>query len=230
MSTFTVETECGTTRQFDSRREAEEGKRTHESLCDECDPDDVAIVPVSEDGSGSSGSETTDTATDEGETVTDETGSGTDGSDAGERTDPLPADAAADLPSELPESVQTDPLDVVPGYMVDVVDGQPTINKRGYAVIANHFDIMVQSEPITTAGETDHEFAEFRARAWKKEDGPDAAYTGHATARASESRSAIADNLNEMAETRAMKRATAWASGIGILAWEEMTEYVDEGA
>jgi hypothetical protein len=33
-----------------------------------------------------------------------------------------------------------------------------------------------------------------------------------------------------MAETRAMKRAVAWASGVGILAWEEMTEYVEEGA
>jgi hypothetical protein len=211
MSTFTVETECGTTRQFDSRREAEEGKQTHEALCEECDPENVRIVPVSGDGSG------------EADAVTDS-------SDAAEESDPVPADAATDLPAELPESVQTDPLDVVPGYMVDVVDGQPTINERGYAVIANHFDIVVQSEPVTTAGETDHEYAEFRARAWKKEEGPESAYTGHATARVSESRSGIEDNLNEMAETRAMKRATAWASGIGILAWEEMTDYVDEGA
>ena len=207
MSTFTVETECGTTRQFDSRREAEEGKRTHEALCEECDPDTAEIAH----GGG--------------------------GGDAGERggeraerreTDSLPTDATADLPDEMPESVRTDPLDVVPGYMVDVVDGQPAINKRGYAVIANHFDIVVQSEPVTTAGETDHEYAEFRARAWHKDDGPESAYTGHATARASESRSGIENNLNEMAETRAMKRATAWASGVGILAWEEMTEYVDD--
>ena len=213
MSTFTVETECGTTRQFDSRREAEEGKQTHAALCEECDPNDVEIVP--ERGTTASrGASVADggnaSATDEG------SASVTDGAKASEAGgDPIPTDAP-DLPPELPESVQTDPLDVVPGYMVDVVDGQPTINKRGYAVIANHFDIVVQSEPITAAGETDHEYAEFRARAWKKEDGPEAAYTGHGTARVSESRSAIADNLNEMAETRAMKRAVAWASGVGI--------------
>ena len=199
MSTFTVETECGTTRQFDTRREAEEGKETHEALCEECDPDTAKIV----------------------------TG---DGGASAPEADSLPADVACDLPSEVAESVRTDPLDVVPDYMIDVVDGNPTINKRGYAVIAEHFDIVVQSEPVTTAGETDHEYAEFRARAWKEADGSESAYTGHATARASESRRGIEDNLNEMAETRAMKRATAWASGVGILAWEEMTEYVEEGA
>ncbi|WP_435178051.1 hypothetical protein [Halorussus sp. AFM4] len=198
MSTFTVETECGTTRQFDTRREAEEGRETHAALCEECGPGAVDIVAG-------------------------------DGGSAAER-ESLPADAAGDRPSEMPESVRTDPLDVVPDYMIDVVDGNPTINKRGYAVIAEHFDIVVRSEPVTTAGETDHEYAEFRARAWKKADGPESAYTGHATARASESRRGIEDNLNEMAETRAMKRATAWASGVGILAWEEMTEYVEEGA
>jgi hypothetical protein len=121
-----------------------------------------------------------------------------------------------------------DPLDVVPEYMITQVDGQPTINKRGYAVIANHFDIAVRSEAITTAGETDHEYAEFKATAWQKEDGPEQGYTGHATARASEDRRGIENNLNEMAETRAMKRAVAWASGVGILAWEEMVEYLDE--
>jgi hypothetical protein len=234
MSTFTVETDCGTTRQFDSRREAEEGKETHESLCDECDPENVRIVPGNADPSANNPSETDDSKTDDSE-ATDSATDGADESvtdggskpDAEAASDPVPADAHRDLPPELPESVQTDPLDVVPGYVVDVVDGQPTINKRGYAVIANHFDIVVQSEPITTAGETDHEYAEFRTRAWKKEDGPEAAYTGHGTARVSESRSAIANNLNEMAETRAMKRATTWASGIGILACEEMTEYVE---
>ena len=227
MSTFTVETECGTTRQFDSRREAEEGKATHASLCEACDSDDIEIVPDRGNAAstGKSGEGETPTASTR-ESATD--GGGKPDAEAG--PDPVPADAHRDLPSELPESVRTDPLDVVPGYMVDVVDGQPTINKRGYAVIAEHFDIVVQSEPLTTAGETDHEYAEFRARAWKKDEGPEAAYTGHGTARVSESRSGIADNLNEMAETRAMKRAVAWASGVGILAWEEMTEYVDEGA
>ncbi|MFB9806706.1 hypothetical protein ACFFQF_19415 [Haladaptatus pallidirubidus] len=132
------------------------------------------------------------------------------------------------LSDEMPDTVQMDPLDIVPEYMIDEVDGQPTINKRGYAVIARQFDIIVNSEAIMTAGQTDHQYAEFKASAWKKEDGPKHAYTGHGTARASENRNGIEYNLNEMAETRAMKRAVAWASGIGILAWEEMRNHLND--
>ena len=199
MSTITVTTDCGTTREFDSRREAEEGKRTHLTLCEECSeenvhvavqPDESAVEPTANGGSA-------------------------------------PDEAVEELPAEMPDSVRTDPLDVVPEYMITEVDGQPTINKRGYAAIAHRFDIVVRSEAITTAGETDHEYAEFKATAWKKGDGPEQGYTGHATARVSEDRSGIENNLNEMAETRAMKRAVAWASGVGLLAWEEMVEYLD---
>jgi hypothetical protein len=203
MSTITVQTDCGTTKRFDSRRDAEEANRTHASLCDDCSEEDVAVRMRAGTPAGP------DAATD---------GSG-----------PAPEDAAgAALSPELPGSVRTDLLDVVPEYMVTEVDGQPTINKRGYAVIANHFDIVVDAEPITTSGETDHQYAEFRATAREKGDAPEQGYTGHATARASEDRRGIENSLNEMAETRAMKRAVAWASGVGILAWEEMVEYLDE--
>jgi len=200
MSTITVETECGKYREVESRREAEEAKRDHESLCDECDADAIRIERRSKP-------------------------SPRHAPDDDPGTKPP---SSASLPGDVPESVRTDPLDVVPDYMVTDVEGQPTINKRGYAVIAHHFDVVVQSEAITTAGETDHEYAEFGATAWKKEDGPERCYTGHGTARASEDRRGIENNLNEMAETRAMKRAVAWASGVGLLAWEEMVEYVDE--
>jgi hypothetical protein len=210
MSTITVTTVCGTEREFDSRREAEQATETHRSLCDECGEDDVEIALQAGQPSRPP------TATDGRDAVPDE-------ADA----EAAPGDGSS-LPDDIPGSVQTDPLDVVPEYMVTEVDGQPTINKRGYAVIANHFDIVVQSEAITTAGETDHEYAEFKATAWQKDNGPEQGYTGHATARVSEDRRGIENNLNEMAETRAMKRGVAWASGVGILAWEEMVEYLEE--
>ena len=196
MHTFTVETTCGTNRTFERRRDAERGRETHLELCEECGEDDVRLV-VGLD------------APDDGPRGTDATA-------------PPGGDPGPPAFEGVPASVLTDPLDVLPEYMIDVVEGQPTINKRGYAVIANHFDVVVQAEAITTAGETDHEYAEFRARAWKKADGPENAYTGHATARATEDRRGMSDNLNEMAETRAMKRAVAWATGVGILAWEEL--------
>ncbi len=237
MTTFTVRTNCGTERTFDSRRAAEDGRETHVSLCDDCGDDDVAIelrdarqtalTGTHADGGTASAGNGDATPTGDGGAVAGERPNAAERSPDADRPANEEPDPAVDLPERMP-SVRTDPLDVVPGYMIDEVEGQPTINKRGYAVIANHFDIVVNAEPITTAGETDHEYAEFRARAWRKEDGPEHAYTGHATARASEDRSRMADNLNEMAETRAMKRAVAWASGVGILAWEEMVGYTDD--
>lgn len=206
MITFTVETACGTEKSFDSLRRAKEGKETHITLCDECTADDVTIDQQPTQTAGS-------------RSESDSASLVTDGSSALE---------PKSLSNEMPDTVQMDPLDIVPDYMIDEVDGQPTINKRGYAVIARQFDIIVNSEAITTAGETDHQYAEFKANAWKKEDGPEHAYTGHGTALASENRTGIMNNLNEMAETRAMKRAVAWASGIGILAWEEMRNHLDE--
>ncbi|WP_227356976.1 hypothetical protein [Haladaptatus salinisoli] len=207
MTTFTVKTTCGTEKSFDSLRRAKEGKETHATLCEECEADDISIE------------QSTRTETAKSRSKPDAAPLVTDGSSD---LEPRP------LPNEMPDTVQMDPLDIVPDYMIDEVDGQPTINKRGYAVIARQFDIIVSSEAITTAGETDHQFAEFKASAWKKEDGPEHAYTGHGTALASENRTGIENNLNEMAETRAMKRAVAWASGIGILAWEEMRNHLDE--
>ncbi len=203
MSTITVRTECGTTRKFSSRRDAEEGKRTHRSLCEECGEEDVHLTVEPEQS-------TLESVSDGGRVPEAESG--------------------ASLPAEMPDTVQTDPLDVVPEYMITEVEGQPTINKRGYAVIAHHFDVVVHSEAITPAGETDHEYAEFKATAWNRGDDPEQGYTGHGTARASEDRRGIENNLNEMAETRAMKRAVAWASGVGLLAWEEMVEYLDDEA
>jgi hypothetical protein len=203
MSTITVTTDYGTAKEFDSRRDAREAKQTHESLCNECGEVDISIA------------------------VGRETPAVQDIPDSGHASnaDDAPGNG---MPADIPESVQTDPLDIVPEYMISEVDGQPTINKRGYAVIANHFDIAVQSEALTAAGETDHEFAEFKATAWKRGDGPEEGYTGHATARRTEDRRGIENNLNEMAETRAMNRAVAWASGVGLLAWEEMIEHVDD--
>jgi hypothetical protein len=67
----------------------------------------------------------------------------------------------------------------------------------------------------------------FKTTARRKDDGPDQGYTGHATARASEDRSNMADNEIPEAETRAMKRAVAWPSGVGLLAWEELAGYVE---
>lgn len=93
-----------------------------------------------------------------------------------------------------------------------------------YPVVSDYADIAVKAEAITTAGDTDHEYAEFRATAWRKDEGPENGYTGHATARAIEDRRGIEHRLNEVAETRAMSRAVAWAAGRGPTAGDATVE------
>lgn len=202
MTEFEVETQCGTTKEFDSRSEAEEGARTHETLCEECDVGSSDISPVSEPTRPDGGQ------VQSGEVVDQEPGPNRD---------------ADELPSQADRSVETDPLDIVPGYMVDEVQGEPAINKRGYAVIANRYDIGVTSEPLTLASETDFEHAEFTATAVDDEGRE---YTGHGSAHAD--RGDDKEVMNEMAETRAMKRAVAWASGYGINAFEELTGILED--
>lgn len=98
---------------------------------------------------------------------------------------------------------------------------RPRPGEPEYPGVSDYADVAVKAEAITTAGETDHEYAEFRATAWRKDEGPENGYTGHATARAVEDRSGIEHRLNEVAETRAMTRAVAWASGRGPTPGEE---------
>lgn len=204
MSTITVSTECGTTKRFDNHRDAEAGKRAHTDLCEECSVEDVD-VSVDPDQI------TLQAVVDGNGTlrqVSDESVSETQ-------------------PAQTTDDVRSDPLDVVPDSLISEVDGRPVLETRGYAILATRLDIAVQSEPVTTAGETDHKYAEFRATAWKKDEGPECGYTGYATARSAEARPDIEHNLNEVAEARAMERAVAWASGVGLFARVEADGYLD---
>lgn len=134
-----------------------------------------------------------------------------------EETEPAPVQSESEgLPEEQP-SVEEDPVDWLPGHFIDVIQGVPTVNRKGYAVIASQYGVEVQAEPITLAEETDFEYATFRAIA-TTEDGKE--YSGIGSAHID--RGDDSEILNEMAETRAMKRSTAWATGIGMTAIEEI--------
>ena len=61
------------------------------------------------------------------------------------------------------KDITTDPLSVMPGHFVDTIQGVPTINRKGYAVLAEHFGVSVKADPVTLPSETDFEYAEFRA-------------------------------------------------------------------
>jgi hypothetical protein len=121
----------------------------------------------------------------------------------------------ADLP-DAPD-VSEDPLTWMPTHFIDHIDDTPAINRKGYAVLAEHYDISVTAEPLSIPSESDWEYAEFRAVATTP-DGRE--YSGFGSAHVD--RGDDKTLLGEMAETRAVKRATANATGVGTVAIEEM--------
>jgi hypothetical protein len=133
--------------------------------------------------------------------------------------EPDNVDAEA-LDAVAEKDIATDPLSVMPKHFVDQIQGVPTINRKGYAVLAEHFNVSVTAEPITLPSETDFEYAEFRAVA-TTEDGQE--YSGFGSAHINRQDGDDKHLLAELAETRAMKRATAWATGVGITAYTEMS-------
>lgn len=126
------------------------------------------------------------------------------------------ADEAID---QLGESLEDDPLNVLPGHMKDTIQGQPAVNKRGYAMIAERFGIGVEARVREYPWDNDEGRAVAHATA-ETEDGN--TYSGWATACADDGD--MEDQLIELAETRALKRAVSWASGIGIVAYEELAD------
>lgn len=120
-----------------------------------------------------------------------------------------------DLPAA--PDVTEDPMAWMPEHFIDRIEGVPSINRKGYAVLAEHYDISVTAEPLTIPSESDWEYAEFRAVATT----PDRReYSGFGSAHVERGDDKVL--LGEMAETRAVKRATANATGVGMTAVEEM--------
>jgi len=193
---ITVLTDCGTEEEFESVAEAEQGKQTHVDLCGDCDESDVEI--------------TTDATADGGEVASPEV----------EDVDAEIIDhteTADELPDEMP--IDEDPVEFLPSHFVDQIQGVPTVNRKGYCVIASKYGIEVTAQPETLPSETDFEYAEFSAVAITP-DGQQ--YTGFGSAHVDRQDGDDKYLLAELAETRAMKRAVAWASGIGMTAMSEM--------
>lgn len=134
----------------------------------------------------------------------------------------VPDTGTADLSASPP--VDEDPLTWMPDHFVDTIEDEPAINRKGYAVLAEHYDISVTTESLTIPSESDWEYAEFRVVATTP-DGRE--YTGFGSAHIERSDDKVV--LGEMAETRAEKRATASATGVGMTAVSEMKAATVEG-
>jgi len=234
MTTFVVKDHSnGNTRECDSRADAEETKNDMVSLG--ADPTQLEIIPP---GEGEN------TAKDASELLAEETGrpefeSEQDMPDVDELEEhkpdggtevvepPEPAENFEDeLPEEnsggleqLGESLETDPLDVLPGYMITTVDGKPSLNKRGVSVLAYHYDISVtDKETVAYPHETEYESAIVEITVEGK-DGR--VFVGAGEAHVDETPK---HQLLRMAETRAYKRAVIFATGTGIVGYQELME------
>jgi hypothetical protein len=120
-----------------------------------------------------------------------------------------------DLPDEGP-SVDEDPLVWMPDEFTDVVDGTTAINRKGFEVIAHHYGIECETEMITSPIESDYEVVIHKATAVDSDGNTHVAY-GEA-----HSSDVPKDVMVRMSDTRAHKRAISRASGVGMVAVEEL--------
>ena len=190
-------------RAFDGRSRAEDARDDMADL-----GIDVEVYPPGESPEG-------DTETDGGEWTP-----GDAGTPAAAMSDPEPI---VELDDELPErNVSDDPLSWMPGHFIDSIDGTPAINRKGFEVLAHHYDISTSSTLEVPPEETDHEYVRVKATA-ETADGR----TCDAYGSAHVDRGDDPELLLEMADTRARKRALSIATGVGVVAVEELRNEVD---
>ena len=230
MSNYTVvDSRNNNTRVFDSRAEAEDKAKGLKGLVD--NPSDIEVVQGSyesyEDFEADDGAPETEEVNPEVVDMTEpepEPTPADPGTPAAKAAQPDPEPPqptekeTAEAIDKLGESLEDDPLNILPSHMQDNIQGTPAINKRGYAMIAERYGIEV-----TTTIESypwDNEEGRCVAKAVAiTEDGQ--RYTGHATACKGDGD--MPEQIVELADTRAMKRAVSWASGLGIVAYSELS-------
>ncbi len=122
----------------------------------------------------------------------------------------------------LQESIDDDPLDILPSYMITQVEGKPSLNKRGVSVLAYHYNIsVVDKEVVAYPHETEYESCYVNITVTN---GDGQQYVGAGEAVTPD---VDRDKLLRMAETRAYKRAVIFATGTGIVGYQEMVNSLE---
>ena len=142
---------------------------------------------------------------------------GDDGTPAAKDADPtIKNDPVEQVPDD--PNLTDDPFAWMPGDFVDTIDGTPTINRRGYAALGRKFGISAPDITVHVGPEeTDHTYCRVQATV---EDDEGRTYQNHGSA--SVERGDDATLLLELAVTRGRKRALAGATGVGLIAVEEL--------
>lgn len=122
------------------------------------------------------------------------------------------------LPDDGP-SVDEDPLVWMPDEFTDTIDGTVAINRKGFEVLAHHYSIQCETslcESLTTA-----ERVVFKATARDADGDTYTAFGSAGSARGDDEGLVV-----ELADTRSYKRAISRATGVGMVAVEELQEGV----
>lgn len=155
--------------------------------------------------------------TDGGGEVVAETGDdpeGIDLSDPEEDTEPEPSEGY-DLPDSGP-SVDEDPLVWMPEEFTDQIDGTTAINRKGFEVLAHHYEIQCDTEMVVGPVETNFEVVIHKATATDAEGDQ---YSAYGEAHIDD---VDKNELVRYSDTRAYKRAVSRATGVGMVAVEEL--------
>jgi len=206
---FEVVAPCGVSNEFESRQKAEEGVDTHEALCEECEEGSAEIKAVGETAETDGGPQANATAPKETESV-----------DEPPAAVPEPTEPEAyenKLPDDGP-SVDEDPLVWMPDEFTDEIDDTIAINRKGFEVLAHHYDIQCSTELVVGPHDTEYSYAVVRAVA-NDADGDE--YTAFGEAHTDE-KDMKKTELTRYADTRAYKRAISRATGVGMVAVEEL--------
>ncbi len=208
--TWTIKAESGETRTVDSRAEAESVRNDMEQLGMNCE----IISPDETKTDGGQADTESPRVIPDGEVLPHDY----DEPNHPEQTESDDGDGAGEA-TTIPENPDIDknPVEWLPDHLIDMVEGVPTISRKGYCIICQRYDVSIESESIVRSSDTEFEYAEFRAVAV---DSDGKAYSGFGTAHVERGDDPYL--LNELAETRAMKRAATWATGVGLTAVEEM--------
>lgn len=114
-------------------------------------------------------------------------------------------------------SLGEDPLEWLPDAFVDWIDGTPAINRKGFEVLAHFYDVDVETEVQVGPADTGHEYCQVKATATMPN-----GRRCEALASAHADRGDDPNVLLELADTRARKRAISIATGVGVVAVEEL--------
>jgi hypothetical protein len=211
----------GVERPFESRSEAEEKAGDMKELIKDRggDPERVDVIPPNEgenqsvdvvDHSNGSGAVVEEPTKSEGNTTEKDTN--------GTESDIDSVEAVRETRGELPDdgpSVDEDPLVWMPDEFTDTIDGTVAINRKGFEVLAHHYDIQCETELCNEL--TTEDRVVFKATATDADGDTYSAFGSASTERGDD-----AGLLVEMSDTRAYKRSVSRATGVGMVAVSEL--------